>query len=145
MVKANSGYVSNVSEAKSRLEGAQKAGLLAALLTVERYAKQYSRVGSKGGGSTRDSYSHEIQGGGEAQMVGAIGSDMMNAVYEEYGTGEFAEAGNGRKGGWVYYDPLNGEFYFTYGKKPNKPLRRAGAVSRNEVQSIIAQHYRAAF
>lgn len=145
MAKANMEFTSNLTAAKSKLENAQRAGLLAALLVVERYAKQYSRVGRSGGGATRDSYSHEVQGGGEAELLGAIGSDMMNAVYEEYGTGEFAEAGNGRKGGWVYYDPVDGEFYFTYGKKPNKPLRRAGAVSRKEIQEIIGQHYKEAF
>lgn len=145
MVKSNVQYTSNLSEAKSRLNNAQRAAVIAACLTVERYAKQYSRVGRKGGGGTRDSYTHEVQGGGEAELIGAIGSDMMNAVYEEYGTGEFAEKGDGRKGGWVYYDPVAGEFYFTYGKKPNKPLRRAGAVSRSEVQKIVGDHYKEAF
>lgn len=145
MVKSNVQYTSNLSEAKSRLNNAQRAAVIAACLTVERYAKQYSRVGRKGGGGTRDSYTHEVQGGGEAELIGAIGSDMMNAVYEEYGTGEFAEKGDGRKGGWVYYDPVAGEFYFTYGKKPNKPLRRAGAVSRAEVQKIVGDHYKEAF
>jgi hypothetical protein len=28
----------------------------------------------------------------------------MNAVYEEFGTGEYAFNGNGRKGGWFYVD-----------------------------------------
>lgn len=141
MAKADMQYESNLGEAKGKLSNAQRAGLLAALLVVERYAKHYSRVSRKGGGGTRDSYTHELNSGDGGELIGAVGSDMMNAIFEEYGTGEFAEKGNGRKGGWAYYDPVMGEFYFTYGKTPNKPLRRAASVSRQEVQDIIGQHY----
>lgn len=145
MAKANMEFTSNLSEAKSRLNNAQRASLIAALLIIERYTKNYSRTSGQGGGGTRDSYTHEVGNGDGGELVGAIGSDMMNAIYEEYGTGEFAEKGDGRKGGWVYYDEKDQEFYFTYGKTPNKPLRRAAQVSRQEVVSIIGDHYSSAF
>lgn len=141
MSKSNFVYENNFSEARSKIESAGNAGILAALLTIERYAKNYSR---KASGATRDSYSHETQQEG-TQLIGAVGSDMMNAVYEEYGTGEFAENGDGRKGGWVYYNAKDDEFYFTYGKKPNKPLRRAAQVSRSEVQKLIMGEFEMEF
>lgn len=33
-----------------------------------------------------------------------MGSNYPNAIYEEFGTGTFAEKGDGRKGWWVYID-----------------------------------------
>lgn len=141
MAKADFTFESNVPEAKSRLQTAQRAGLLAACLTVEKYVKEYSRHKT---GSTRDSYGHELVEDGEA-LLGAIGSDEMNAIYEEYGTGEFAENGDGRKGGWVYYDPAGQQFIFTYGKEPNKPMRRGFNVARSEVQQMIGEAYSVEF
>lgn len=81
MAKADFKFESNLSEAKSRLQTAQRAGLLAACLTVEKYVKEYSRYKT---GGTRDSYGHELVEDGET-LLGAIGSDEMNAIYEEYG------------------------------------------------------------
>lgn len=130
-------FENNFPEAKAKIESAGRAGMLGSLLTIERYAKNYSRAKS---GATRDSYSHSIEEGG-MQLVGAVGSDMMNAIYEEFGTGEFAEKGDGRQGGWVYHDPVENQFYFTYGKKPNKPLRRAAQVSRSEVIKLIGEQF----
>ncbi|WP_423189426.1 HK97 gp10 family phage protein [Alkalibacterium sp. f15] len=140
MAKVEMNFESNLPEAKQKLQSAQKAGLIAALLVIEKYAKNYSRTARQGGGGTRDSYTYELNTDG-VKLIGAVGSDEMNAIYEEYGTGEFAEKGDGRKGGWVYYDDVDGKFYFTYGKTPNKPLRRAGSVSRSEVQQLIGEHF----
>ena len=38
----------------------------------------------------------------EKEMTAYIGSSLEYAIYQEYGTGEYALKGNGRKGGWVY-------------------------------------------
>ena len=54
-----------------------------------------------------------------------IGSDLENAIYEEYGTGEYALHGDGRKGGWVYKSDKDGKFYHTLGKTPRQPLTKA--------------------
>ena len=48
---------------------------------------------------TTNSYQYRIEENSAEQKV-YIGSDLMNAVYEEFGTGEFALKGNGKKGGW---------------------------------------------
>ena len=60
----------------------------------------------------------------ERTMVATIGSGYENAIWEEYGTGEYAAAGNGRKGGWVYKAP-DGTFHYTKGKKPRRAFQRA--------------------
>ena len=55
----------------------------------------------------------------------AVGSDLENAIWEEFGTGEYALHGDGRKGGWVYKSKKDGKFYHTYGKTPRQPLTKA--------------------
>ena len=73
-------------------------------------------------GRTRRSWKHSVD---EQELVGYIGSDAENAVYEEFGTGEYALNGNGRKGGWWYFDVEKNRMRFTRGKKPHRPLYRA--------------------
>ena len=38
----------------------------------------------------------------EAALAVHMGSNYENAIWEEFGTGEFAEKGDGRRGWWVY-------------------------------------------
>lgn len=135
-------FTDNSAQAKQKLHEASVAGITAALLTIERNVKHYSRYDS---GATRDSYSHAVEEDANGSVVGAVGSDMMNGIYEEFGTGEFAEKGNGRKGGWVYFDPVLGEFRHTYGKKPNKPLRRGFQVSKKDISKMIGNSFKIEF
>lgn len=53
-----------------------------------------------------------------------IGTNVEYAPYIEFGTGEFAENGLGRKGGWFYVDD-SGNKHFTFGNKPQPFLRPA--------------------
>lgn len=53
-----------------------------------------------------------------------VGSPLENAVWEEFGTGDYALNGNGRKGGWAYEDDY-GEWHFTHGKRPRRALHNA--------------------
>lgn len=49
----------------------------------------------------RDSYRNEVdEGSGQAQ----IGSSLEAAYWEEWGTGEYAAHGDGRKGWWIYIE-----------------------------------------
>ena len=38
----------------------------------------------------------------EGNLAVHVGSNFQNAIWEEFGTGEHAEMGNGRKGYWVF-------------------------------------------
>ena len=53
-----------------------------------------------------------------------IGSPLQNAIWEEFGTGEFADGGKGRKTPWVYKD-AKGKFHTTKGKKPSRAFQTA--------------------
>jgi HK97 gp10 family phage protein len=65
-------------------------------------------------GYLRQSIEVELQNGGLTAIV-TVGSEY--AIYIEYGTGIYATKGNGRKGGWVYYNEKFGEFVFTEGQQ----------------------------
>lgn len=72
-------------------------------------------------GKTRASWRYVVD---EQKLEGIVGSDMENAIWEEFGTGEYALDGNGRKGGWRYVDE-KGQGHFTRGKRPIRPLYKA--------------------
>ena len=58
------------------------------------------------------------------QHEAIIGSSDQNAIWEEFGTGEHALQGNGRKGGWSYQDE-KGDWHYTTGKKPSRAFFKA--------------------
>lgn len=80
-------------------------------------------------GKTRRSWKYEVD---TVKLCGYVASDSMNAVYEEFGTGEYALSGNGRKGGWWYRDE-NNKLHFTLGKKPHRPLYRAYTIMKPKI------------
>lgn len=88
-------YSDNVLDA---LDNAVKSGLLAAALVVEAEAKSNAPVDQ---GGLRASITHKIDAGAQRAEVG---STSEYAEFVEYGTGEHAENGAGRKGFWVYVD-----------------------------------------
>ena len=85
---------------------------------LESQAKRNSRVDT---GKTKNSFQHKVV---ESEHVAYIGSNEENAIWEEFGTGEHALHGNGRKGGWYYVD-AKGEGHFTHGKKPSRAFWNA--------------------
>jgi hypothetical protein len=72
-------------------------------------------------GQTKGSWDYTIN---DETLESQIGSPLENAIWEEFGTGEYALEGNGRKGGW-FYTNTDGEKVFTRGKKPNRALWKA--------------------
>ena len=99
----------------------------------------------------------------EGTMEGQVGSTHEAGYWEEFGTGELAKHGDGRKGWWVYIEgqdsgtggksyPSKAEAeeaalflrrvkkldaYATNGIEPNEPLRRAFASAKPVVQAIF--------
>ena len=86
-------------------------------------------------GQLRNSIRFRMTGKGDATNV-TIGSTLEYAVYQEFGTGEFAENGAGRKGGWVYTDGA-GKTRFTLGNKPTKFMRKSFRENKQRVQAKI--------
>lgn len=51
-----------------------------------------------------------------------IGNPLEESIWTEFGTGEYALKGNGRKGGWIYFDEKRKEYRKTFGQSPKRPL-----------------------
>ncbi len=85
---------------------------------IESAARRNSRVAS---GQLKGSWNHQVN---DAAKEAKVGSPLENAIWEEFGTGEYAAAGDGRKGGWSYQDDA-GDWHHTRGKRPNRTLQRA--------------------
>ena len=100
------------------LESAIQAFLEEAGGEVEAQVKRNTRVDT---GQTKGAWTHKVDAG--AQTV-TIGNPLENAIWEEFGTGEYALHGDGRKGGWRYQD-AKGNWHFTKGKTPTRALQKA--------------------
>lgn len=92
--------------------------------------KRNSRVDT---GNTKNSFQYKVSGSAMAGEYRAyIGSNAENAIYEEFGTGEYAINGDGRKGGWTYKD-AKGDYHYTTGKKPSRAFFKAYTALKNRV------------
>lgn len=112
-------------QVKAALDDKTEQFLEEAASEIESAARRNSRVSS---GQLKGSWAHVVD-----KKTATIGSPLQNAVWEECGTGEYAVGGDGRKGGWVYYDSLYGKFHFTRGKTPNRTLQRAFESCKNAI------------
>lgn len=93
---------------------------------LESAVKRNSRVDT---GKTKNSFRHYVDKRGHTAI---IGSPDENAIWEEYGTGEYALNGNGRKGGWFYVDE-KGHEHFTHGKKPSRAFWNAYTSLKSKI------------
>ena len=146
---------------KEAMEEALIAGLHEAAGELEARAKRNSRQGHKYGGiQATELWKHQVD---ESAMEASVGSPHEAGYWEEFGTGEHALNGDGRKGWWVYVEGEDSgdggksyatreeaeaaaEFlrkvakldaYATNGIDPNRPLHRAFNSARPVVQAIF--------
>lgn len=129
-------FEDNSINVKNAIDGKVLKFLEEAASEVESAARRNSRVDT---GQLKGSWTHIVD---ESAKEATIGSPLENAIWEEFGTGEYAVEGNGRKGGWVYVDD-KGNGHFTHGKKPNHTLQRAfdskKGVIRKRAEQIFGE------
>ncbi len=97
---------------------------------LEAQTKRNTRVDT---GRTKNSWRHVVD---KEKHEAIIGSDYQNAIWEEFGTGEYALNNNGRKGGWCYRDS-KGELHFTRGKTASRAFYRAYVSLKSKVESRL--------
>lgn len=119
-------FIDNRVVVKRALEDAVGKYLIEASGELVGKSARNSRVKS---GQTKGSYKANVD---ENNGIAYIGSDLENAIWEEFGTGEYALHGDGRKGG-RFYEDAKGEGHFTHGKKPNRPMYRAFSELKNKL------------
>lgn len=93
---------------------------------LESQVKRNTRVDTS---KTKNSWRHHVD---DDKHEAVVGSAEQNAIWEEFGTGEHALEGNGRKGGWTYRD-AKGDWHHTYGKKPTRAFWNAYSSLKNNI------------
>ena len=124
-------------------------GLKAACIMVEGQAVNLVPVDDgRLKGSITWKTNSERGGGGLKTPVdknqGIVGTNVEYAPYVEYGTGIYAEEGNGRTTPWVYkYEGKKGPkgWRWTVGQKPQSYLRKALDIRRKD----IVKYFKTAF
>ena len=102
---------------------------------LESQAKRNSRVKTS---KTKNSFRHKVV---DSEHTAYIGSDEENTIWEEFGTGEYALKGNGRKGGWAYED-AKGDWHFTHGKTPSRAFWKAFTSLKNKIINRIKDSFK---
>lgn len=97
------------------------------------FASQTARNSRVDTGQTKGSWDYVVD---TSDLMVTVGSPLENAIWEEFGTGEYALNGNGRKGGWYYVD-ARGDGHFTHGKKPNRALWNAFETLKPSIKATM--------
>lgn len=118
---------------KDAVKEAVEAALEAVGLQAEGYAKaNITAAGRVDTGELRNSVTHQVEGSEQAVY---IGSNLEYAIYNEVGTGIYAEGGGGRKDPWMYVDD-KGVGHWTVGITPIHFLKDAVADNGEEYRQI---------
>ena len=148
-------YTDNSATVKAALSSGVTAFLYEAGGELQGQAFRNSRVDN---GHTRGSYQYKVQEG-SGESTAHVGSNLQNAIWEEFGTGEYALHGDGRKGAWcvpadnytgskkptyngkvvIVYGKNGQKFYKTNGKKPNRPMYNAFNSLREKLKQRLEE------
>ena len=100
---------------------------------LEAQVKKNTKVKT---GKTKNSWTHKVD---ERKYEAYVGSNYENAIWEEFGTGIYAQNGNGRKDvPWVYRSE-DGKWHRTSGKKPRRALQNAFNSMKNSIKSFFEE------
>lgn len=119
-------------EVKDAISSKINAALHECAGEVVSQVKRNTRVDT---GQTKNSWAYYVD---HIKHEATIGSPLENAIWEEFGTGEYALEENGRKGGWFYEDE-KGEGHFTHGKKPSRAFYKAFTKLKSKIIKRIEQ------
>lgn len=123
-------FEDNVMKVLDKMDDIINATLEECAGELESQTKQNTRVDTS---KTKNSWRHVVD---DDKHEATIGSAEENAIWEEFGTGEHALEGNGRKGGWFYVDE-EGKGHFTQGKKPSRAFWNAYNTLKNPIEKHI--------
>lgn len=112
-----------------------KKALGKACAVVERSAKEKA---PKDTGELRRSITSKVEER-EGKIEGIVFTPLEYAPYVEYGTGLFAENGNGRKDVPWWYKDDKGEWHRTSGQHPQPFMRPALNENREQILRILKE------
>lgn len=123
-------------EVKEAINEAAIAYLHEAAGELEAQVKRNTPVDT---GQLKGSWNYKVY---EHKAEAVIGSPLENAIWNEFGTGEFAAKNNGRKGGWKYKD-RKGNWHFTKGKRPQRTFQNAYDGLKEALKRRAAEVFKA--
>lgn len=125
-----------ISDLEKRVENNGIAAVGKACALVERDAKM---LAPRDTGELRRSITSKVEDV-DGDAVGTVFTPLEYAPYVEFGTGLFAEGGNGRKEvPWAYEDEKTGELIWTSGQHPQPYLRPALENNREKIIEIVKE------
>lgn len=152
-------FIDNSDDIKNLLEEKVIAAIYETAGEIESAAKRNTRIGKVNGGKTKEGWGYNVD---EGSLTAYIGNTQENAIWEEFGTGEYALEGKGRSGGWyimigegegqipekvakaykmkIYCGKDGKRFVHTYGKKPSKALQRAYIKNKHALKKALEYH-----
>ena len=151
---ANVEFTDNSIKVKEAMNEAALKWLEESAIVIHSEVKRTAAVSKKGGnrGQTKGNWKWVVD---EKKMEATVGNPLENAIWEEFGTGEYAEGGKGRKGGWyipigegegqisqavvdsygfkVVHGKDGVDFAFTKGKRPKRTLHNAYVKKKGKI------------
>lgn len=148
-------------EVKAKLKQAGIGWLYAAAGELEAAVIRNTKVGKVAGGNTKQHWKYIVE---EDEYKATIGNTEQTAIWLEFGTGDYALNGDGRKGGW--YIPIgegegqisqavvdayhfkvvegkNGiQFAYTTGMKPQRPLHNAFEGKESKIKKLLNEEFK---
>lgn len=121
-------FTDNSIEVKAALNDTTIAWLHEWANEIASHAKRHCAMDGDVGVQLRGSYRADVY---TWEGRARIGTPLEAGYWEEYGTGSYAENGNGRKGWWVYKDGYEGNG----GKQLTEAQARAIAASDPKVHA----------
>lgn len=118
-------------EVKAALNEAVIAFLHEAAGEIESQVKRNTPVDT---GQLKGSWDYKVD---ESAQKATIGSPLENAIWNEFGTGQYALHGDGRKTPWKYQD-VKGEWHTTTGKRPQRSFHYAFEFVKPKLQTAMA-------
>lgn len=125
-------FEDNSLRVKAALNTATIKWLYEASGELETQVKKNTKVDT---GDLINSWTYKVD---ESKGEACIGSPLENAIWEEFGTGQYALHGNGRKTAWVYKDG-KGKWHRTVGKHPHRALNSAFSTQKNVLKARLEQ------
>ena len=119
-------FIDNTIEVIGAIKDAALMFLEESAGELESQAMRNTRVDT---GQTKGAWSHKIE---ESALQAIVGNPLENAIWEEFGTGEYAVNGNGRKTPWRYQD-VRGNWHTTTGKRPSRAFEKAKAEAEPKI------------
>ena len=125
---------SNREQVEEATDEAIEIALEAVGLQAEGYVQLLTPVDT---GNLRNSFTSEVAMGDDDGDAVYIGTNVEYAPYVEFGTGIFADNGQGRQTPWVYYDERLERFVYTHGRKASHMLQRGMEENLDEYRAIF--------